>query len=152
MIATKSAAARSPLMKKYSANKHHTLSELNITPLLDLAFVLLVIFILTTAPPVTDMDIALPSAANVNPKDAARKAYYVSINNVGKVSLNGVDMNEDQLLLTLVEFRKSDPDLNVVLRADSAIDYQRVVNVLDVLIAANVAKVGLATETAKASN
>jgi biopolymer transport protein ExbD len=137
-------------MKKYSANKHHALSELNITPLLDLAFVLLVIFILTTAPPVTDMDIALPSAANVNPKDAARKAQYVSINNRGKIELNGVEMNEDKLLITLVEFRKTDPDLNVVLRADSGIDYQRVVNVLDVLIAANVTKVGLATESAKA--
>lgn len=136
-------------MKKYSANKHHTLSELNITPLLDLAFVLLVIFILTTAPPVTDMDIALPSASNVNPKDAARKAFYVSINNKGEVSLNSVIMNEDQLLRTLVEFRKSDPDLNVVLRAHSVIDYQRVINVLDVLIAANVTKVGLATESAK---
>ena len=136
-------------MKKYSANKHHELNELNITPLLDLAFVLLVIFILTTAPPVTDMDIALPSAANVNPKDAARKAQYVTINNLGKVSLNAVEMTEDQLLTTLVQFRKDDPDLNVVLRADSAFDYQRVVNVLDVLIAANVTKVGLATESAK---
>jgi biopolymer transport protein ExbD len=136
-------------MKKYSANKHHTLTELNITPLLDLCFVLLVIFILTTAPPVTDMDMSLPSASNVNPKDAARKAYYVSINNAGKVSLNNVEMNEDQLLTTLVQFRKDDPDLNVVLRADSAIDYQRVINVLDVLIAANVLKVGLATESAR---
>ncbi len=136
-------------MKKYSANKHHELNELNITPLLDLAFVLLVIFILTTAPPVTDMDIALPTAANVNPKDAARKAYYVAINGAGKVSLNGVEMNEDNLLVTLVEFRKTDPDLNVVLRADSAIEYQRIVNVLDILIAANVSKVGLATESSK---
>jgi len=137
-------------MKKYSANKHHTLNELNITPLLDLAFVLLVIFILTTAPPVTDMDIALPSASNVNPKDAARKAYYVSINNAGKVSLNSVEMNEDQLLTTLVQFRKEDPDLNVVVRADAAIPFQHVVNVLDVLISANVAKFGLATETMSA--
>ena len=136
-------------MKKYSANTHHTLTELNITPLLDLCFVLLVIFIITTAPPVTDMDMALPSAANVNPKDAARKANYVSINNLGKVFLNAVEMNEEQLLTTLVEFRKNDPDLNVVLRADAAIDYQRVINVLDVLIAANIVKVGLATESTK---
>jgi biopolymer transport protein ExbD len=137
-------------MKKYSANKHHTLNELNITPLLDLAFVLLVIFILTTAPPVTDMDIALPSASNVNPKDAARKAQYISINNKGIVSLNNNEMTEDQLLRTLVAIRKEDPDVSVVLRAHSVIDYQRVVNVLDVLIAANVTKVGLATESAKA--
>jgi biopolymer transport protein ExbD len=138
-------------MKKYSENKHHTLTELNITPLLDLCFVLLVIFIITTAPPVTDMDMALPSADNVNTKDAARKAYYVSINNQGKVTLNSVEMvNEDLLLKTLVEFRKNEPDLNVVLRADAAIDYQRVINVLDVLIAANIVKVGLATESTRA--
>src|SRR5262245_24388526 len=135
-------------MKKYSANKHHTLSELNITPLLDLAFVLLVIFILTTAPPVNDMDITLPSAGE-NPKDAARKAQYMSINNQGKITLNNVDMDEDGLLRTLVEFRKTDPDLNVVVRADSQIEFQRVVTVLDVLISAKIAKFGLATEAAK---
>ena len=138
-------------MKKYSKNKHHELNELNITPLLDLAFVLLVIFILTTAPPVNDMDITLPTAG-ANPKDAARKAYYVSINSTGKISLNNVPMNEDQLLTTLVEFRKGDPDLNVVVRADAGIDFQRVVNVLDVLISARIAKFGLATETARAAN
>jgi biopolymer transport protein ExbD len=138
-------------MKKYSANKHHTLSELNITPLLDLAFVLLVIFILTTAPPVNDMDITLPSAS-ANPKDAARKAQYVAINNAGKISLNNVEMNEDQLLTTLVKFRQADPDLNVVVRADAGIEFQRVVTVLDVLISANVAKFGLATEAARVGN
>jgi biopolymer transport protein ExbD len=56
-------------------------------------------------------------------------------------------MTEDQLLRSLVEFRKEDPDINVVLRADAGIAYQAVVNVLDVLIAANVIKVGLATDT-----
>ena len=132
-------------MKKYSANKHHTLSELNITPLLDLAFVLLVIFILTTAPPVNDMDITLPSASD-NPKDAARKAYYVEVNNEGKIKLNNEPMNEEQLLNKLVDFRKENPDLNVIVRADATIEFQRVVSVLDVLISARVAKFGLATE------
>ena len=135
-------------MKKYSVNKHHTLTELNITPLLDLCFVLLVIFILTTAPPVSDLDMALPSASHSNQKEAARKVNYVEINSQGALRLNGVPMrSEDQLLNTLVELRKADPELNVVLRGDSAIDYQRVVNVLDVLIAANITKVGLATDT-----
>lgn len=135
-------------MKKYSANKHHTLTELNITPLLDLCFVLLVIFILTTAPPVSDMDMSLPTATQSNQKEAARKVNYVEISSQGKIRLNSVEMsNEDQLLRTLVDLRKADPDLNVVLRGDAAIDYQRVVNVLDVLIAANVTKVGLATDT-----
>jgi biopolymer transport protein ExbD len=136
-------------MKKYSVNKHHELSELNITPLLDLAFVLLVIFILTTAPPVNDMDITLPTAGD-NPKDAARKAYYVEINNEGKIKLNNEPMNEDRLLTMLVEFRKKDPDLNVVVRADAGIEFQKVVSVLDVLISAKIAKFGLATEAVRA--
>jgi biopolymer transport protein ExbD len=132
-------------MKKYSANKHHTLTELNITPLLDLAFVLLVIFIITTAPPVNDMDIALPSAAS-RPKEKPAKANYITVDNTGKVFLNAVEMNEETLLGTLVEFRKQDPDLNIVLRGDNAIQYQKIINVLDILVSANVTKVGLATE------
>jgi biopolymer transport protein ExbD len=133
-------------MKKYSANKHHSLSELNITPLLDLAFVLLVIFIVTTAPAVNDLNITLPTASS-RPKDAPPKVNYITVDNAGKVFLNTVEMNEDQLLKTLVEFRKQDPDLNVVVRGDSRIQYQKVIGVLDVLVSANVSKVGLATET-----
>jgi biopolymer transport protein ExbD len=134
-------------MKKYSANKHHTMSELNITPLLDLAFVLLVIFIITTAPAVNDMNISLPTAAS-RPKDAPSKVNYITVDNAGKIFLNTVEMNEGELMRTLVEFRKTDPDLNVVVRGDSRIQYQKIVGVLDVLVSANISKVGLATEFA----
>lgn len=132
-------------MKKYSANKHHTLTELNITPLLDLAFVLLVIFIITTAPAVNDMNISLPSASS-RPKEAPSKVNYITVDNAGKIYLNTYEMSEDELLRTLVDFRKQDPDLNVVVRGDARIQYQRIVGVLDVLVSANVSKVGLATE------
>lgn len=132
-------------MKKYSANKHHTLTELNITPLLDLAFVLLVIFIITTAPAVNDLNISLPSATS-RPKDAATKVNYITVDNAGKIYLNTYEMSEDELLRTLVEFRKQDPDLNVVVRGDARIQYQKIVGVLDILVSANVGKVGLATE------
>lgn len=137
-------------MKKYSATKHHTLTELNITPLLDLAFVLLVIFIITTAPAVNDLNISLPTASS-RPKEAPSKVNYITVDNAGKIFLNTVEMNEDQLLRTLVEFRKQDPDLNVVVRGDQRIQYQKVVGVLDVLVSANVNKVGLATETVAAN-
>jgi biopolymer transport protein ExbD len=133
-------------MKKYSKNKHHELNELNITPLLDLCFVLLVIFILTTAPPVNTMNVSLPTAGD-NPKDPTKQPYYVELTEKGQLRLNGELMkNEDQLLDKLVEFRKRTPDLNVVVRADNALEIQRLVNVLDVLISARVDKFGLATE------
>ena len=70
----------------------------------------------------------------------------MTIDNSGKIFLNAVPMNEDQLLTTLVQFRKEDPDLNVVVRGDSRIQYQKIIGVLDVLISANISKVGLATE------
>lgn len=132
-------------MKKYSTSRHHTLSELNITPLLDLAFVLLVIFIITTAPAVNDLNIALPTAST-RPKDAPSKVNYITVDNAGKIYLNTVEMSEEQLLRTLVEFRKQDPDLNVVVRGDARIQYQKIISVLDLLVSANVRKVGLATE------
>ena len=133
-------------MKKYSKTKHHELTELNITPLLDLCFVLLVIFILTTAPPVNTQDVALPTAAD-NPKDPTKKANFVEITDEGKIRLNGDEMTSlDHLLDTLVKRRKDDPDLNVVVRAGRNLYVQHLVNVLDVLISARVEKFGLATE------
>jgi len=132
-------------MKKFSQGKHHTLTELNITPLLDLAFVLLVIFIITTAPPTNDMDISLPSATT-RPKERPPKANYVTVDNSGKIYLNAVEMNEEGLLKHLVAFRKEDPDLNVVVRGDKRIQFQKIIAVLDILVSANVSKVGLATE------
>ena len=132
-------------MKKYSKNKHHELSELNITPLLDLAFVLLVIFILTTAPPINNVDIALPTAAP-NPKEAKGKSYYVEINNRGEIKFNTLSVDEGKLRDKLVEFRKADPELNVIVRADHGLPVQRLVTVLDVLIDAKVPKFGLSTD------
>ena len=71
-------------MKKCSHTAHHTLSELNITPLLDLAFVLLVIFIITTTPIVNDLDLNLPTASK-RQKDPPRKANYVTVESSGRM-------------------------------------------------------------------
>ena len=132
-------------MKKYSKTSHHSLSELNITPLLDLAFVLLVIFIITTTPMVNDLELNLPSAAS-RPKDAPKKPNYVTVDGKGDIFLNMKAVDLISLQQLLVQLRTEDPDLSVVVRGDSKIQYQKIVSVLDVLQQANVSKVGLATE------
>ena len=71
-------------MKKCSKSTHHALAELNITPLLDLAFVLLVIFIITTTPIVNDLEVDLPSAAK-RPKDPKPKVQYVTVQRTGQL-------------------------------------------------------------------
>jgi biopolymer transport protein ExbD len=137
-------------MKKYSKSAHHSLNELNITPLLDLAFVLLVIFIITTTPMVNDLELNLPSAA-ARPKDAPKKPNYVTVNTGGEVFLNMQKVRDmTELHQLMVDLRTKDQDLSVVVRGDSAVVYQKIINVLDVLQQANVTKVGLATEPAKA--
>jgi biopolymer transport protein ExbD len=132
-------------MKKCSASHHHALAELNITPLLDLAFVLLVIFIITTTPIVNDLDVTLPTAAK-REKDPKPKINYVTVESSGKMYLNQREVDLDALREKLVAMRVDDPDLNVCVRGDAHTKYQRVVGVMDVLQQANIAKVNLATE------
>jgi biopolymer transport protein ExbD len=134
-------------MRKCSRTVHQSLTELNITPLLDLAFVLLVIFIITTTPIVNDLELNLPTASR-KAKDPPRKANYVTVDGAGSVYLNKKQVNMDELLHELVELRRDDPDLSVILRGDSKTKYRRILGVMDALQQANVVKVDLATEPA----
>jgi biopolymer transport protein ExbD len=132
-------------MKKCSHSHHHALAELNITPLLDLAFVLLVIFIITTTPIVNDLDVDLPSAAK-RPKDPKPKVNYVTVESTGRMFLNKQEVDFAALQDELLKLRLEDPDLSVVVRGSAKAKYQRIVNVMDVLQQVNAGKVNLATE------
>ncbi len=135
-------------MKKCSKSAHESLTQLNITPLLDLAFVLLVIFIITTIPPVNDLDLKLPTAAK-HLKDPPRKANYITVQANGAMYLNQKQIADaSDMLQTLIGLRTDDPDLNIIIRGDSQTKYRQIRAVLDVCQQANVPKVDLATETA----
>jgi biopolymer transport protein ExbD len=133
------------LMKKCSKSAHHTLTELNITPLLDLAFVLLVIFIITTTPIVNDLELDLPLASK-NPKDPKPKVNYVTVDAAGKIFLNKFELTIESLRDQMISLRTENPDLNVVLRGDAKTKYRKIVEVMDMLQQANVGKVALATD------
>jgi len=132
-------------MKKCSKSHHHALAELNITPLLDLAFVLLVIFIITTTPIVNDLDVDLPSAAR-RPKDPKPKVNYVTVESNGQMYLNRDLVDLASLQEKIIAMRVDTPDLNIVIRGSSKTKYARIVGVMDMLQQANVGKVNLATE------
>jgi biopolymer transport protein ExbD len=134
-------------MKKCSRSVHHSLTELNITPLLDLAFVLLVIFIITTIPPVTDLDLSLPSASK-RLKDPPREANYITVQADGKMYFNKKEFTStDEMATTLKQMREIVPDLSVIIRGDGKTKYKQIRAVLDVCQQSNVPKVNLATET-----
>lgn len=134
-------------MKKFSKGQHSSLNELNITPLLDLAFVLLVIFIITTPQLSNDLEMNLPSPKKNQPPPKPPKINRILVETSGRISFNEQPMELPALKQTLVALKAGDPDTSVVVRGSADVDYQRVVSVLDILQQADITKVGLATET-----
>lgn len=135
-------------MKKQSKSHHSSLNELNITPLLDLAFVLLVIFIITTPQLSNDLEMNLPSPPKQDeqPKPPAKlNRIYVSA--AGVITLNDQSLELPGLKQTLTAMKAEDPDTSVVVKGAADVDYQRVIGVLDIIQQVDITKVGLATET-----
>lgn len=134
-------------MKKISKGHHSSLNELNITPLLDLAFVLLVIFIITTPQLSNDLEMNLPSPKKNKSPSPPPKINRIVVDASGHISFNDQPIELPALKQTLVSLKASDPETSVVVRGSAEVDYQRVVGVLDALQQADITKVGLATET-----
>jgi biopolymer transport protein ExbD len=96
-----------------------TLSEINITPLLDLAFVLLIIFVITTPLIEKGLDVRLPKAsARTDPKIDPRDIRTVEINSQGDYSVGKQPMKLDQLIAQLVQDYRYNPNLVIYIRAD----------------------------------
>jgi biopolymer transport protein ExbD len=134
-------------LKKTSKRGHSTLSELNITPLLDLVFVLLVIFIITTPQLVNNLEINLPSGkpppADNKPKP---KPSRINVSAAGQITLNDEVVTVPQLKDKLQQLKTANPDLGVVVKGADEADYQIMVNVMDTLRQLDITKMGLATE------
>jgi biopolymer transport protein ExbD len=122
------------------------LSELNITPLLDLVFVLLVIFIITTPQMMNNLEMTLPSDKPPPPNHDKPKINNIVINAQGQTFLNDALVTIPELRDELRQMKSDNPDLSVVVKGADEVDYQSMVNVLDVLQQLNITKVGLATE------
>ena len=119
--------------------------DINITPMLDLAYVLLVIFILMTTASVQGLKVNLPKAST-SPSLAKPKTKSVTINNEGKIFLDTVPVSIQELEQRLGQAKAQTPDLPVVIRGDSLTQYQAVMDVLDVLGRLGITQAGLATK------
>jgi biopolymer transport protein ExbD len=136
-------------VKKFSKGHHSSLNELNITPLLDLAFVLLVIFIITTPQLSNDLEMNLPSPKKPNTPSTPPKINYIVVDKVGHLALNQQAMELPVLKPALKQMKAADPETSVVVRGAADVDYQKVIEVLDALQQADITKVGLATDLAQ---
>lgn len=119
--------------------------DINITPMLDLAYVLLVIFILMCTASVQGLKVNLPKAST-SPSLAKPKTKAITINNEGKIFLDTIPVSVAELEQRLTSEKAQTPDFPVVIRGDSLTQYQAVMEVLDVVGRLGVSQVGLATK------
>ena len=132
-------------MKKTSRSHHSSLNELNITPLLDLVFVLLVIFIITTPQMMNNLEMTLPSDNPPKSKDKP-KINQIDVYANGQTFFNSELVDMTALKEKLEDLKSQEPDPSVVVKGDDKVDYQYMINVLDVLRQLNITKIGLATQ------
>ena len=119
--------------------------DINITPLLDLAYVLLVIFILMCTASVQGVKVNLPRASSA-PSLAKPKTRAITVTNEGKMFLDTVPVSLAELEARLAQYKASTPDLPVVVKGDSLTQYQGIMDILDVLGRLGITQVGLATK------
>src|SRR6201991_3806636 len=119
--------------------------EINITPMLDLAYVLLIIFIILTTATVRGIKVNLPKAS-AQPSLAESKTKAISITADGTIYLDTYPVSMPELENMLRQYKAVTPDLPVIIKADSTIQYQRVVDVLDLMRRLEISQLGLVTQ------
>ena len=134
-------------LKKTTQRGHGTMSELNITPLLDLVFVLLVIFIITTPQLMNNLEMNLPSAKPPPPDNRPKPPVNrIVLSATGQITLNSGVVTVSQLKGQLQTLKTANPEMAVVVKGADEVEYQAMVAVLDTLQQLQITKVGLATE------
>ena len=134
-------------MRRYSQRQTlSSLSEINITPLLDLAFVLLIIFMITTPLLENSTNLVIPSSGANNPPVDRSRIQTVSIDRAETIKLNDETVSIETLTERLANLRQSHPDLAVVIRPDRELPVQKLVTLMDGLQRAGITKVGIATK------
>lgn len=133
-------------MRRFSdRNAMHTLSELNVTPLLDLAFVLLIIFMITTPLMENSMELVVPTSATAKTEVNPAQVQTVSVDRNDVLKLNEQVVTADDLESRLQQLRRETPGLAVVVRPHKELPVQNFVRVMDLLHKAGITKVGVMT-------
>ena len=133
-------------MRRYSQRQSlSTLSEINITPLLDLAFVLLIIFMITTPLLESSMNLVIPSSGGTNPPIKSSQVQIVSIDRSQTIRFSNQVIDLKTLTARLTELKQTNPDIAVMIRPDRDLPVQKLIALMDAVKQAQITKVGIAT-------
>jgi biopolymer transport protein ExbD len=128
-----------------SGEEQDVYDEINVTPMLDLAYVLLVIFIIMTTASVQGIKVNLPKASDT-PSLAKPKTKAITINNDGKIFYETYGVTMDELDQRLRQQQSVDPETPYVIKGDGDVQYKVVVDVLALMGRLNISQLGLVTQ------
>ncbi|MFA7345491.1 MAG: biopolymer transporter ExbD [Terrimicrobiaceae bacterium] len=133
-------------MRRYSSRQSlQTLSEINVTPLLDLAFVLLIIFMITTPLIENSIDLVVPSSSTAKTSVNPSEVFTVSMDKNDVMKLNNEAVTAADLESRLAALHAENPGTAVVVRPDRDLAVQKFVSVMDILQRVGITRVGVMT-------
>src|SRR5436309_15771033 len=133
-------------MRRYSQRQSlSTLSEINVTPLLDLAFVFLIIFMITTPLLESSMNLVIPYSGEKNPAINISQVQTVSIDSTETIRFNNQVVDFEALTAQLTKLKVANPDVAIVIRPDRDLPVQKLIGLMDAVQRAGITKVGIAT-------
>jgi biopolymer transport protein ExbD len=130
-------------MKVQAANKAY--DEINVVPMLDLSYVLLVIFIIMTTASVQGIKVNLPKASAA-PSLAKPQTKAITIRDDGQVFLDTYPVTMQELEDRLRQIKAVNPSFPVVIKGDAKVHYEKVVDVLDLMGRLDITQLGLVTQ------
>ena len=130
---------------KAPVDEEEALPEINVVPLLDLAWNLLVVFMIVVTASVQGISVNLPKASaaagKIKPSSKA-----ITISSEGTIFLDSFPVTLNELESRLRQFKASDPNLPVVVRGDETVEYKSIIEVLDLLSRLEITQLGLVTQ------
>ena len=130
-------------MKLQAANKAY--DEINVVPMLDLSYVLLVICIIMTTASVQGIKVNLPKASAA-PSLAKPQTKAITIRDDGQIFLDTYPVTLQELEERLRQQKAVNPDFPVVIKGDAKVHYEKVVDVLDLMGRLDITQLGLVTQ------
>ena len=128
-----------------SAEEKDVYDEINITPMLDLAYVLLVIFIIMTTASVQGIKVNLPKAS-ATPSLAKPQTKAITVREDGQIFLDTYPVTLQELEDRLRQIKAVNPNFPVVIKGDAKVSYEKVVDVLDLMGRLDITQLGLVTQ------
>ena len=129
---------------KFNRSKNEPMSEINVTPFVDVMLVLLIVFMITAPLMKTGIDIELPKINTPNIPET-NDPLIVSINQNKEIFLSDTKVQPDELKPKLLAIKKANPKIKVFLKADKMVSYEVLMQVMKQIIDSNISNISLMT-------